>query len=240
MEAIILAGGLGTRLRSVIPDLPKPLAPIEGKPFLEYLLNYWEAQGIKHFILSVGYKHNTIQEYFGTKYKSADVSYAVEPEPLGTGGGLLLSVQKLKSNQPFISLNGDTFFAVNRRSLLKYHLEYKADMTLSLVEVSEKNNRFDEIQQDKEGWITSIGTTLDNQKKPLVNGGVYIISPGLLKMNKDKIPIKFSLEGELLPKLFKNKKKIAGFLSKTTFIDIGLPQDYKRAAKVLSQHCTTF
>ena len=239
MEAIILAGGLGTRLRSVIPDLPKPLAPIEGKPFLEYLLNYWEAQGIKHFILSVGYKHNTIQEYFGTKYKSADVSYAVEPEPLGTGGGLLLSVQKLKSNQPFISLNGDTFFAVNRRSLLKYHLEYKADMTLSLVEVSE-NNRFGRITQNEEGWITSIESTSHGSKNFLVNGGVYILAQNLLKTFKNRNSTNFSLEDELLPELFKDKKRVAGFLSKTTFIDIGVPQDYIRAAKILSQHSNTF
>ena len=75
MEAIILAGGLGTRLRPVVPDLPKPLAPIGGRPFLEYLLDYWEAQGIKRFILSVGYKHNAIRECLGTKYKNADVTH---------------------------------------------------------------------------------------------------------------------------------------------------------------------
>lgn len=239
MEAIILAGGLGTRLQPMVPDLPKPLAPIRGRPFLEYLLNYWEAQGIKHFILSVGYKHNLILEYFGQKYKSADVSYSVEPKPLGTGGGLLLSVEKLESHEPFLALNGDSFFAVKKNDLLKHHLESEADMTLSLVEVSE-HNRFGEIRQDKEGWITSIETSPGNSKKPLVNGGVYIIARDLLNIYKGKTSTKFSLEGELLPELFKNKKRVAGFLSKTTFIDIGLPQDYNRAAKVLSRHCGTF
>ena len=239
MEAIILAGGLGTRLRPVVPDLPKPLAPIGGRPFLEYLLDYWEAQDITRFILSVGYKHNAIREYFGTKYKSADVSYSVEPEPLGTGGGLLVSVDKLESNGPFLALNGDTFFAVDRNSLLKHHLESRADMTLSLVEVSE-HNRFGEIRQDKAGWITSIETSPGNSKNPLVNGGVYIIARNLLNAYKGNTSTKFSLEGELLPELFKNKKRVAGFLSKTTFIDIGLPQDYNRAAKVLSRHCGTF
>ena len=239
MEAIILAGGLGTRLQPMVPDLPKPLAPIRGRPFLEYLLNYWEAQGINHFILSVGYKHNLILEYFGQKYKSADVSYSVEPKPLGTGGGLLLSVEKLESHEPFLVLNGDSFFAVKKNDLLKHHLELEADMTLSLVEVSE-NNRFGRITQNEEGWITSIESTSHGSKNFLVNGGVYILAQNLLKTFKNRNSKNFSLEDELLPELFKDKKRVAGFLSKTTFIDIGVPQDYIRAAKILSQHSNTF
>ena len=102
MEAIILAGGLGKRLRSTVPDLPKPMAPIKGKPFLWYLLDYWLHQGINHFILSVGYKFEVIREQFGTKFKNAEVSYAIESKPLGTGGGLLLAIKHLRSKEPFV------------------------------------------------------------------------------------------------------------------------------------------
>jgi len=111
MEAIILAGGLGTRLRSAVPSLPKPMAPIKGKPFLGYLFDYWLHQGIKHFILSVGYKYEVIHERFGTKYKDADVSYAIENEPLGTGGGLLLALNSLDQKSHF-------YFLMETRSLL--------------------------------------------------------------------------------------------------------------------------
>ena len=112
MEAIILAGGLGTRLRSIVPKLPKALAPVGNRPFLAYLFDFWIAQGVDRFVLSVGYKHEIIQKEFGVSYKSAKVDSAVETAPLGTGGGLLLSWKKLRSPKPFLILNGDTFFNV--------------------------------------------------------------------------------------------------------------------------------
>jgi len=235
MEAIILAGGLGTRLRSTVPDLPKPLAPIEGKPFLGYLLDYWRGQGVKRFILSVGYKHELIRECFGSEYKNTEVDYAVETEPLGTGGGLLLSVKQLQSKEPFLILNGDTFFAVNLVDLRNCHAQYEADMTLSLVDVPQ-NKRYSGVLLDKEGMVRSMEARTESSKNSLVNGGVYMVERNLLSIYEKKVSKKNSLEDELLSELFEQKKRIAGFLGRGAFIDIGVPQDYSRAAEVLSQH----
>ena len=99
--AVILAGGLGTRLRSVISDLPKPMAPINGRPFLEYLICYWIGQGINHFVLSVGYLHQAIIGYFGNQFKGACIDYVIEESPLGTGGGLLLASKKVDQSKNF-------------------------------------------------------------------------------------------------------------------------------------------
>ena len=235
MEAIILAGGLGARLRSAVPSLPKPMAPIKGKPFLGYLFDYWLHQGIKHFILSVGYKYEVIHERFGTKYKDADVSYAIENEPLGTGGGLLLAIKQLRSKEPFLLLNGDTFFAVNLNNLFKYHKNCRADMTLSLVTIK-NNKRFSGVLLDKQGLVYSIDSPTDSPKTSIANGGVYMIENDLFRKHLKRSPNKCSLEEELLPQLLIQKKRIAGFASNDSFIDIGIPHDYNLAANVLSQH----
>ena len=235
MEAIILAGGLGTRLRSAVPSLPKPMAPIKGKPFLGYLFDYWLHQGIKHFVLSVGYKYEVIHERFGTKYKDADVSYAIENEPLGTGGGLLLSIKQLRSKEPFLLLNGDTFFAVNLNNLFKYHKNCRADMTLSLVEIK-NNKRYSGVLLDKQGLVYSIDSPTDSSKTSIANGGVYMIENDLFRKHLKRSLNKCSLEEELLPQLLIQKKRIAGFASNDSFIDIGIPHDYNLAANVLSQH----
>ena len=190
MEAIILAGGLGTRLRSVVSDLPKPLAPVGGKPFLEYLLNYWYGQNVKRFILSVGYKHELIRDQFGSKYKDAEINYAVETKPLGTGGGLLLSIKQLQSKEPFLLLNGDTFFAVNYADLLNHHIQCGADMTLSLIEVPE-NKRYSGVLLDKNRMVCSMETRGGSSKNPLVNGGVYMVESDLLNKYERNISKKY-------------------------------------------------
>src|SRR5262245_49936719 len=121
MQAIVLAGGLGTRLRATIGDIPKPLAPVRGRPFLEYLLAYWIGQGVTSFILSVGYRSEMITGHFGASFRGAAIDYAVEDRPLGTGGGLLLATTRLAADDPFLVLNGDTYFEVPLAALLKFH-----------------------------------------------------------------------------------------------------------------------
>ncbi|MFX0195930.1 MAG: sugar phosphate nucleotidyltransferase, partial [Candidatus Hodarchaeota archaeon] len=108
-ETIILAGGSGTRLQKVVQDVPKPMADINGSPFLEYLLCYLNKQEIKKVILSVGYKYRVIQDYFGTEYKDLVLEYSIEKEPLGTGGGIKKALNLVKSDDVYI-INGDTFF----------------------------------------------------------------------------------------------------------------------------------
>jgi D-glycero-alpha-D-manno-heptose 1-phosphate guanylyltransferase len=234
MEAIILAGGFGKRLRSVVPKLPKPMAPIGGRPFLTYLFDFWIAQGVDHFVLSVGYKHEIIQNEFGVRYKRAKVDYSIERTPLGTGGGLLLSREKLHSSEPFFILNGDTFFDIKQNEILNYHSNNAADMTLSLFEVSH-NSRYNLVQLDDNGFIRSLEKPTKTSKSYLANGGVYLMEPDLLNEYQNHPPKKYSLEDELLPDLIKKKKRIAGFMSQGDFIDIGLPDDYHRAKEILSR-----
>ena len=235
MEAIVLAGGLGTRLRSAVPDLPKPLAPIGNRPFLSYLMDFWIAQGVDHFILSVGYKHEIIQKQFGTHYKSAAIDYAVETVPLGTGGGLLLSLKKLRSTEALLVLNGDTFFEVNRADILNHHSACDADITLSLVKVLE-NKRYSGVLLDEQGWVRSLEKRSDTSEINLANGGVYLMEPDLLSEYQNDPPQKCSLEDDLLPDLLQKNKRIAGFVSQENFIDIGIPEDYCRATEILSRH----
>ena len=111
-EAIVLAGGLGTRLREAVPDLPKCMAPVNGKPFLHYLLTYFQQQGIERFLLSVGYKHELVSDYFASSSQDFNVSYIVENEPLGTGGGIELAMPAVKGKNVLV-LNGDTFFKID-------------------------------------------------------------------------------------------------------------------------------
>ncbi len=128
--AIILAGGLGIRLKKVVQDLPKPMALIRGRPFLEYQMDFWISQGVTKFILSVGYLKQTIIDHFGDSYLTASIDYIVEDEPLGTGGALLLASQGLK--ETFLLLNGDTFFEVDLNNLIAFHKKQQSELTLSL------------------------------------------------------------------------------------------------------------
>ena len=220
MEAIILAGGLGTRLRSVCHDRPKPMAPIHGKPFLHYLIHYWKSQGIDHFILSIGYKHEMITSYFGTIYQEVSIDYVIEKEKLGTGGALLHSLSYLKDpNQPFLVLNGDTFFAVSHK---KFSLRGECHIALYKVK---KNDRYGGVSINKSGKIQQ----LEHQNSLLINGGCYLFKPKALIPFTEKF---LSLENDIIPYFIK-KKSCYGTPFEGSFIDIGIPKDYKQAQTLL-------
>lgn len=227
--AIILAGGMGTRLRSAVPDLPKPMAPIDGRPFIEHQLDYWIGQGVERFVVSVGYKKEVIMDHLGSNYRSTPLTYAIEDEPLGTGGGLLLAAQGL--SEPFLVVNGDTFFEVDLAGLLKFHSVHSADWTFSLFRTSEVG-RYMGIEVKSDGEIGSL-TSGTREQSRLANGGVYLVNPSVLA-NKAFVPgSKLSLEADLLPALVAQGYKLFGLEFSGTFIDIGIPQDYFRAAEVL-------
>jgi len=227
--AIILAGGMGTRLRSAVPDLPKPMAPIEGRPFLEHLMDYWIDQGVSQFVLSVGYKKEVIMDYLGSNYRSTPLTYAIEEEPLGTGGGLLLAAQGV--SEPFLVLNGDTFFEVDLAKLLKFHSDHSSDWTFSLFRTSEVG-RYMGIEVKFDGTIESFKSGMGQQER-LANGGVYLVNPSVLT-NKVFVPgSKLSLEDDVFPTLVAQDYNFFGLEFPGVFIDIGIPQDYFRAAEVL-------
>ncbi len=228
--AIILAGGLGTRLRSTVPDLPKPMASINGRPFLEYQMDYWIQQGVKHFILSVGYYKEIIINHFGSAYNGAKVDYAIEETPLGTGGGLLVALDGIDAN-PLLVLNGDTFFEVNLEQMLSFHESKNSLWTFALFKATEAG-RYMGISLDKNSQITSLQSGTDEIGR-LANGGIYLINPSVVKNTGFKLGDKVSLEDGILASLTEKNIPLYGLEFNGKFIDIGVPDDYRRASDML-------
>lgn len=230
-SAVILAGGLGTRLRSAVPDLPKPMAPIDGRPFLEYQLDYWIKQGISHFVLAVGYRHEVITGHFGERYRTATLDYVFEQTPLGTGGGVLLALQKLPRDQRFLLLNGDTYFAVDLPSLERFAVQHDSEWCFSLFRTRE-TSRYLGMGVAPDGRINELKSSQDGDEC-LANGGVYCIHPrafdGLSVVAGDSA----SLENDIFPSAFRAGQGMYGLECEGSFIDIGIPADYHRAGAVL-------
>lgn len=228
--AVILAGGLGTRLREVVPDLPKPMAPIKGRPFLELQMDYWINQGIKRFIISVGYLYEVITTHFGSLYKGIPIEFVIEKTPLGTGGGLLLAASNL--NESFILLNGDTFFEVDMATLLNFHTKRNSDWTFSLFRTHE-NKRYMGLNVAQNGSINSLMNNSDSLEQ-LSNGGVYFVNSDILRQFKADIGGNMSLEDDILPSILDSGGFLYGLECQGNFIDIGIPEDYFRAEELIA------
>lgn len=224
-EAIILAGGLGTRLRSIVKDVPKPMADINGKPFLEYIFRYIKHFGINKVILAVGYKADIIKNYFGNRFNGISIIYSEEKELLGTGGAIKQAIMFSEVNNVFI-INGDTFFDIDLNKVYQFHMRKKAALTIALryiknadrygiIEIDEKNTvrKFLEKGEKKEGYI---------------NGGIYLIDKSFF-LSFD-LPKRFSFEKDFLEKNYE-LCNFYGIPFDTYFVDIGVPEDYERAKK---------
>jgi D-glycero-alpha-D-manno-heptose 1-phosphate guanylyltransferase len=223
-EAIVLAGGLGLRLREAVPDLPKVMAPVNGRPFLEYLLDYLEHYFIEHVILTVGYKHEIIVNHFGNEYKSMKIDYLIEEEPLGTGGAIQKGIEMIKGDKAFI-FNGDTMFRISLVKHYDFHVTRMADFSIVLREVDDVE-RYGSVERDEDKRIIRFNKKGTVRGKGLINGGVYLINKRFFK--KFRFGEKFSIENDCLEKLV-DKHPIYGVLCKQYFIDIGVPEDYQKA-----------
>lgn len=225
MEAIILAGGFGTRLRHVVSDVPKPMAPMNdsGKPFLSVLLKKLSEEGITHVVLSTGYMSEVIETYFGNNYAGIRIDYSVEKTPLFTGGAVKLALSKCQEDTLFV-LNGDTYFDVDLAAMFAFHTEQRADFTVAIKEMHDFDRygtvevqdgriiSFREKQYREDGWI---------------NGGIYCLKRSFLA---DFPMTKFSLEKDFMEKKLSEINMMA-FPSEGYFIDIGIPEDYALARK---------
>ncbi|MBA4198789.1 MAG: nucleotidyltransferase [Chitinophaga sp.] len=226
-EAIILAGGLGTRLRSAVPDLPKCMAPVNGKPFIAYVIEELKQQGIDSFIFSLGYKSEAIIEFINIHYTNLNIQYSVEEEPLGTGGAIKLACIKA-TEKNIIVTNGDTLFKVNITALSELHEKANAACTLSLKPM-QNFERYGVVEIDENKQITSFKEK-QFYEQGLINGGVYALSvDDILQSN---LPEKFSFEKDYL-EIFYRTKKMMGSVQDGYFIDIGIPEDYLKAQKEL-------
>ena len=229
MHAIILAGGFGTRLRSVISDVPKPLAPIGNKPFLAWLVELLAKKGFTHVTLSVHHEWEKIQDYFDAHPAPLAISYAIEDEPLGTGGAIVYSLKQSKTKAPVFVLNGDSFTKVDYNVLYAHHCASQAGLTLTLREVAD-SGRYGRVMTE-EGIITSFAPGIKGISG-MINAGIYVLNPDLF--DAYSLPKAFSFEQDFLP-LHLNTLKPRSFTAEGYFIDIGIPEDYARACKELPE-----
>jgi D-glycero-alpha-D-manno-heptose 1-phosphate guanylyltransferase len=220
MEAIVLAGGFGTRLRSVVADVPKPMAPVGGRPFLSYILARLARQGITRTVLSVGYKADDIVSYFRGSHEGMRIGYARESVPLGTGGGIRLALAEVEDDHAVI-LNGDTFLDVDIAAL---ESQWRARGNPIIVgrDVPDAS-RYGRLQIAG-GRVTGF---LPGAPGPaVVNAGCYVFPRGLF--DGEDLPQAFSLEADYLATAV-GRRRFDTFVCDGYFIDIGIPEDYARA-----------
>ena len=221
MQAILLAGGLGTRLQSVVNDRPKPMALIQKKPFMEYVIHELGKHGITDIIFAVGYKGSMVEEYFkdGSDF-NINVSYAYEEELLGTAGAIK-NAGKLAAEDRFFVLNADTFYQIDYSRIMKLHEEKDLDMALVLRKVPDVSRYGEAVLENH--MLTAFNEKTTDSRPGTINGGIYLMKRELL----DDIPEgKVSLENDMIPKWLKEKKRLGGIVNDGYFIDIGVPEDY--------------
>jgi NDP-sugar pyrophosphorylase family protein len=223
MQALILAGGLGTRLHSLLGDWPKPMAPIADRPFLEYLLLQLKKYGITEVILCVGHKGELIQEYFhqGERW-GLNIHYSYERELRGTAGALKLA-QEFIQGENFLVMNGDSFVDLDLNVLIGYHRIKKALATVALVKVP-NIERYGAVEIDEAGKIVRFVEKGQTKSPGLINGGIYVFQREVLELIPEGRPV--SLEHEVFPKLI--GRGFYGLPLQGYFIDIGVPEDYVR------------
>ena len=226
-QAIILAGGLGTRLRSAVPDLPKCMAPVAGKPFLYHVINYLQEQGVDSFIFSLGYMHEIIEEWLLKNYPLLNYQLSIEEEPLGTGGAIQLAMDKTTTKHVLV-LNGDTMFRINTTKLLSFHEQNGSACTLALKPMHDFD-RYGVVEINKDGHIQSFKEKQFYQSG-LINGGVYAINAE--QFLSLQLPSKFSFEKDYLEQYYATQKMM-GLVQDEYFIDIGIPEDFEKAGKDL-------
>jgi D-glycero-alpha-D-manno-heptose 1-phosphate guanylyltransferase len=228
MEAIVLAGGRGTRLQVAVPDLPKPLAPIADRPFLAYLLDLLAQQGIGRTILSVGYMGDAIVETIGARHGDMEIGYCAESKPLGTGGAVRRALDQVNGSSAFV-VNGDTFFSIDFRQMWARHREETATLTMALKHMPD-TTRYGRVESDA-GHVTRFREK-GVSGPGLINGGIYLMETSIF--DHCRLPESFSFEQDfLLPNLAALKP--VAFASDAYFIDIGIPEDYLRAGMELPQ-----
>lgn len=219
-DVIILAGGMGTRLKSIIKDIPKPMADVNGRPFLAFQLDYLAKEGVKHIILSVGYRYEVIVNYFGNSFAGMKLDYIIDPEPLGTGGAVIRSLKSVTTENVFI-INGDTFFPAPLEELMQFHNENNSSFSIALRAVK-NSSRFGLVQLCKNGVISGFSEKT-NGSSGLINAGLYIANVSFL--NQFMFPEKFSLEKDFM-ECYYQTYPFWGKSFDVFFIDIGIPEDY--------------
>lgn len=221
-EAVVLAGGLGTRLKGEVPDLPKCLAPVAGKPFLDYIIHYLVDQGVDKVIFALGVWHEKVTDHLIKNWPELNYAISIENEPLGTGGAISLATNHVTTDVFFV-LNGDTYFDVNLSDLEKTHTDTHAKITLALKPMTHFDRYGSVVLED--GIITHFNEKV-HMDYGLINGGIYLIEKEFLIKHAPES--KYSFEKAILETSAQDKV-VAGCICNGYFIDIGIPEDYQKA-----------
>jgi len=231
-EVVILAGGKGTRLKSVVYDRPKPMAEINGAPFLCHLMDYWVGQGAKHFVLSVGFMKEFVIQYFGNVYEDIPITYVEEEESLGTGGALIKSITAI-SNHEFVVTNGDTLTAIDFAEMTEEHKRRSAELTMSVF-MQESDMKHGTVNIGENGEVNRFVEKPKGCSVQWINGGTYIVTKGLIddRWPKGK---NISFETEMMPEFIEQGRRIYAYQSEAEFIDIGDPDDFMRSGSVVKR-----
>lgn len=226
---MILAGGLGTRLREVVCDKPKVLAAVNDRPFLQYLLDQLSQNGIGRVVLGTGYLGEQIESAFGNSYRGTRLVYSREPEPMGTGGALRHALPLLDSEELLV-LNGDSFCDFDYRGFRALHREKGAPMSLCLAQVPDVA-RYGAVKVDAEGRILEFVEKGALSGAGLINAGIYLLRRAVI----ESVPAgrAVSLEKEVIPELI--GAGLSGFRTRGRFIDIGVPEDYRAAQEFFAK-----
>ena len=230
VTALILAGGLGMRLRSVIADRPKVLATIHGRPFLTYLLDQLAEAGINTTVLCTGYMGELVQTTIGHSYRGMSVRYSQEASPLGTGGALRCAMPYLASDPVFV-MNGDSYCKADLRKFAAWHAGHQAEATLLLTEVLD-TSRYGRVEVDELGHIQSFHEKGDQQGPDWINAGVYLLSRRILLSIPEGQAV--SLERDIFPVWIGHG--LYGYQTESEFLDIGTPESYAEAERFFEEN----
>ena len=230
ITAVILAGGLGMRLRSIIKDQPKVLASVHGKPFICYLLDQLAGIGLKDIVLCTGYLGSQIQDLLGDSYSGMRLSYSHESSPLGTGGGLRKAAHLIKSSSALV-MNGDSYCDADLQAFLDWHYSQASSTTLVLTYLNDAS-RYGLVEMDESGAIVSF-TEKNNKNSPgLINAGIYLLSLDKILDIPDNAGA-VSLERDVFPGWI--DKGLRGYKTRCRFLDIGIPAAYAAAEDFFSE-----
>lgn len=229
-DAVILAGGFGTRLAAVVSDVPKPMAPVAGRPFLERLLDRLLQQGVQRVVLAVGYKREIIQHHFGNSYRGLALSYSVESTPLGTGGALRQAFAE-QGLQRALALNGDTYCTAQLDALSASHARAGVLATLTLVPVADAG-RYGAVEIDAQGRVQAFREKNPQPAAGLINAGIYALEKAVFDLAP--ATAQFSFEQAVLQAHAASAGFAGHVAEQGLFIDIGVPDDYQRAQTLLA------
>jgi NDP-sugar pyrophosphorylase family protein len=227
MKALLLVGGLGTRLRTAVPSLPKALAPVGDRPFLELLVRQLGAQGIRELVMCTGYRSEQVQEVFQDgSGLGVTIEYSKESVPLGTGGALKLAQCFVQQESEFLLLNGDSFLDVNFNELIAFHRKHGGLATIAVVPV-ENASRYGTVQVRADAKVVGFVEKSGKSAPGVINAGIYVFDRAIFPQIQEG-PV--SLERDVFPQIM--EQGVYAAEHRGVFIDIGTPDDYDRARKM--------